>query len=123
MKDISIGIVEDEGIVVLDLVKSLKIYGCSVLFSVDSGEAALEKLKTIKPDIIIMDIYLKGPEDGIETAEKIEKLYSIPIIFVTAYNEDALSKSSIKLKNFKFIRKPFEYSTLNSAIEELSPKS
>lgn len=123
MKNISVGIVEDEGIVVMDLKRSLKSSGFNILFSVDSGKEALKKLETIKPDIVLMDIYLKGDENGIETAEIIEEKFGIPIIFVTAYNEDVFSKSLIKLNNFKFIKKPFEYSVLNSAIEELMNKS
>ncbi len=123
MKNISVGIVEDEGIVVMDLKRSLKSSGLNILFSVDSGKEALKKLETIKPDIVLMDIYLKGDENGIETAEIIEEKFGIPIIFVTAYNEDVFSKSLIKLNNFKFIKKPFEYSVLNSAIEELMNKS
>jgi CheY-like chemotaxis protein len=123
MNNTSVGIVEDEGIVALDLIKSLKVSGYKVLFSVDSGESALEKLKFLKPDIILMDVYLKGSEDGIQTAQIVDELYGIPIIFLTAYNEDVFDNSVIKPKRYKFIKKPYEYLSLQASMEELLSKA
>ncbi len=76
-------IVEDERIVALDIKSSLENLGYTVTGIVASGEAALTKVAESRPDLVLMDINLKGDMDGVETAEQIRAHFSIPVIYLT----------------------------------------
>ena len=108
MVDSKILIVEDDFIVAIDLKMHLENMGCSVLDITDNGLDALKKTRESNPDLILMDIHLKGDIDGIDTAQKIIDLYNVPVIYVTGYND----KNTIKRANitgpFGYIVKPFE---------------
>ena len=103
-------VVEDEFIVSKDIQSSLKKLGYHVVGAAPSGEKALELLEANQPDIVLMDIMLKGEMNGIETAEIVRNQYSIPVIYLTAYADEAtLSKAKVTepygyiLKHFKEI--------------------
>jgi two-component system, response regulator PdtaR len=120
LNTLSIAVVEDEGIVAMDLKKSLLSLGYAVSFVADSGEVVLDKLKTARPDIILMDVVLKGELDGIETAKTIYELYNIPIIFLTAFEDENTLKRAMLLNDYGFITKPFEDSKLKEVIESMT---
>ena len=89
-------VVEDEFIVSKDIQSSLKKLGYQVIGAAPSGEKALELLEANQPDIVLMDIMLKGEMNGIETAEIVRNQYSIPVIYLTAYADEAtLSKAKV----------------------------
>lgn len=123
MSKLNIAVVEDEGIVAMDIKKSLAFLGYGIAFIADSGEAALEKLKTLRPDIILMDIVLKGELDGIETAIIICELYSIPVIFLTAFEDETSLKHAMQNNYYGFITKPFDDEKLREVIENLQKPS
>jgi len=85
-------IVEDEAIVAVDIQKTLKALGYDVPAIAFSGEEALKKVEEIQPDLILMDIVLKGEMDGIEAAQKIYDHFGIPSIFMTGYSEEIVEQ-------------------------------
>ncbi|MFQ5560435.1 MAG: response regulator [Nitrospinota bacterium] len=87
MKPKRILLVEDEGIVALDLKESLVHLGYDVVSTVSSGEDAVSVAEETKPDLVLMDIFLQGKMDGIEAASLIRMRHQIPIIYVTAYTD------------------------------------
>jgi len=110
-------VVEDESIVAKDIAQSLKKLGYSVAGICSSGEDAITTAKEIKPDLILMDIMLKGEMNGIEAAEQISKNNKIPIIYLTAYADEAtLARAKITEPNGYMI-KPFEEADIQASIE------
>lgn len=117
MSKINVLVVEDESIVSKDIQHSLKKLGYNVVGASSTGEKAIELAGEERPDIVLMDIMLKGEMNGIEAAEKIKELYSIPIVFLTAYaDESTLSKAKIT-EPYGYILKPFKEIDLHTTIE------
>ncbi|MCE5336971.1 MAG: response regulator, partial [Desulfobacteraceae bacterium] len=110
-------IVEDESIIALDIAERLTGMGYEPVGHAGSGEQALELTKRDSPDLILMDIRLKGQMDGIATAHQIRRNYRVPVVFLTAYPEDFTMDSAKQTEPYGFILKPFEDSALKSAIE------
>ena len=107
MSKTNVLVVEDESIVSKDIQQSLKKLGYNVVGAASTGERAFELAMSESPDIILMDIMLKGSINGIETAERIKKELHIPIIYLTAYADEAtLSKAKIT-EPHGYILKPF----------------
>lgn len=113
----SIFIVEDEAVVALDLKNNLEQIGYHILGIAASGENILENLKKIKPDLIIIDIKLQGPLDGIDTADIINKHYKIPFIFLSAYSDEAVIERAKLVEPYGYIIKPFSNNNLRISIE------
>ena len=89
MKVSCLMLVEDEFIVAADLSARLQKMGYQVLAPVSSGEQAIECLENgASPDLVVMDIHLNGPLDGIQTAEMIRERFELPVIFLTAFAEN-----------------------------------
>jgi DNA-binding LytR/AlgR family response regulator len=117
MSKINVLVVEDESIVSKDIQHSLKKLGYNVVGASSTGDKAIELAGEERPDIILMDIMLKGGMNGIEAAEQIKELYSIPIVFLTAYaDESTLSKAKIT-EPYGYILKPFKEIDLHTTIE------
>jgi PAS domain S-box-containing protein len=110
-------IVEDEGIIALDLHARLLTLGYNVTDMVSTGKEVLAVLKTKTPDLILQDIMLKGNLDGIEIASKIKLEYDIPVIFLTAYADEKTLERAKLAEPYGYILKPFEERELRSAIE------
>ncbi|OFZ56696.1 MAG: hypothetical protein A3D92_00320, partial [Bacteroidetes bacterium RIFCSPHIGHO2_02_FULL_44_7] len=117
MSKINVLVVEDESIVSKDIQHSLKKLGYNVVGASATGELAIELAATEHPDIVLMDIMLKGEMSGIQAAEKIKENHSIPIIFLTAYaDESTLSKAKVT-EPYGYILKPFKEIDLHTTIE------
>lgn len=117
MSKINVLVVEDESIVSKDIQHSLKKLGYNVVGAAATGDLAISLAASEKPDIVLMDIMLKGEMNGIEAAEKIKRENSIPIIFLTAYaDESTLSKAKIT-EPYGYILKPFKEIDLHTTIE------
>jgi signal transduction histidine kinase len=110
-------VVEDERIVARDIEKRLKKLGYVVSASVASAEAAIEKVAELRPDLVLMDIRLKGQMDGIEAAEHIRTEYETPVIYLTAYADEATLQRAKATEPFGYIVKPFDERDLHVAIE------
>ncbi len=110
-------VVEDEAIVGMGIKQKLEDLGHKVLDIVFTGEDAVKRALETKPDIILMDIVLKGDMDGIEAASKIREHLDVPIIYLTAYSdEDVLNRARIT-EPYGYILKPFKKSEVNANIE------
>lgn len=110
-------IVEDEWLIADDLQNSLENFGYSVSDKVSSGKEAIKRIKAKKPDLVIMDIKLKGEMDGIDTAIQIKTLFNIPIIFLTAYSSEKLLSRIKVLGPYGYLIKPFRSNDLHNTIE------
>ncbi len=117
MNPIKILVVEDEVIVAEDIAGRLKKLGYAVTATVVSGEEALEKVTEERPDLVLMDIVLKGDMDGITTAEKIRAKVDVPTVFLTAYADDKTLQRAKLTNPFGYIIKPFQQHDLRVAIE------
>ncbi len=117
MAKTSVLVVEDESIVAKDIQNSLKKLGYVVPSVENTGEDAIDAAGQYKPDLILMDIMLKGDISGIEAAEQIRNRYQIPVIFLTAYaDESTLSKAKVT-EPYGYIIKPFKEIDLHTSIE------
>jgi two-component system, sensor histidine kinase len=110
-------IVEDENIVALDIKMRLESLGYRIVGVVDTGAAALESLNSIVPDLILMDIKLRGEVDGIETARIARERVEVPIIFVTAFTDESTLERAKVASPYGYIVKPFHERELRIAIE------
>lgn len=109
-------LVEDEGIVAKDIKKRLQKWGYTVSAIVSSGKQALEKVKE-KPDLVLMDIILRGDMDGIETAGIIRAHYNIPVVYITAYAGKDVLKRAEMTRPYGYILKPFDDEELHTTIK------
>ena len=117
MSKINILVVEDESIVSKDIQHSLKKIGYNVVGAASTGDKAIELARLEKPDLVLMDIMLKGAMNGIEAADVIKREMSIPVIFLTAYaDESTLGKAKIS-EPYGYILKPFKEIDLQTSIE------
>lgn len=110
-------VVEDERITAEDVKYRLINLGYRVMETVVSGEEALESLTKTHPDLILMDIALRGSLDGVETADIILRKHAIPVVFLTAYADNATIEKAKKTEPYGFILKPFEDNELRGVIE------
>ncbi len=117
MPKIQVLIVEDESIVALDIQSMLGSLGYEVPAVVSSGEAAIEKAAETHPDLVLMDIRLKGDMDGIEAAEQIRGRFNIPVVYLTAYADDETLQRAKITEPYGYILKPFGERELHTAIE------
>jgi DNA-binding LytR/AlgR family response regulator len=114
---IKILIVEDEMIIAANMSLQLTALGYEVTGIMLKGEDALEHIKQNEPDIILLDIHLKGELTGIETAHIIQQDANIPIIYVTANADEAHFNEAKTTNPYAFISKPFKKLDLQRAIE------
>ncbi|MFA5043094.1 MAG: response regulator [Kiritimatiellia bacterium] len=117
MANARIMIVEDESIVSKDIQHSLTSMGYDVAGIVAFGEEAVERVGELKPDLILMDVMLKGAIDGIEAAERIRREHSVPIVYLTAYTDDDTLRRAKVTEAFGYLLKPFEDRELRTMIE------
>lgn len=110
-------VVEDEAIVALDIANGLRASGYEVVGTFDTSEKALEAISTLRPDVVLMDIVLKGAMDGIAAAGLISDTFSIPVIFLTAHADEATLQRAKLSQPYGYILKPFEIIDLHSTIE------
>ena len=117
MAQTNVLVVEDESIVSKDIQHSLKKLGYHVVGAASTGEQAVALAKEHVPDIILMDIMLKGEMSGIDAAEAIRKEANIPVIFLTAYaDESTLAKAKVT-QPYGYIIKPFKEIDIHTSIE------
>lgn len=117
MEQIKILVVEDESIVAMDIKHRLESLDYEVPAIISSGEEAVIKAKDTRPDLVLMDIVLKGELDGIDAAQLIKDKYDIPVVYLTAYSDEKTLKRAKITGPFGYIIKPFEDRELHSAIE------
>ena len=109
-------IVEDEQITAADLEATLGDLGYSVTSLVSSGKSAIAEAAKTHPDLVLMDIRLKGKMDGIEAACEIRERFGIPVIYLTAHAEDATLERAKLAEPLGYIVKPFKENELRATI-------
>jgi len=114
---INILIVEDELLIAKNLSKKLERLGYQIADIVSSGVDAIQRASEIKPDLILMDIVIKGEIDGIETAARINQELDIPIIYTTAYADDETLQRAENTGSYGYLLKPFKERELHATIK------
>jgi len=114
---IKILIVEDEKIVALDLKRRLTKLGYQITGMAASGDKALTLINQELPSIVLMDIHIQGSADGIEVAAMLQKIHSIPIIYLTAYSEEKTLARAKTTKPYGYLLKPFSDRELHIIIQ------
>jgi DNA-binding response OmpR family regulator len=110
-------IVEDEGLIALDLKMELERAGFTVAMIADNAAEALLSVERLRPNLVLMDIRLRGAQDGIETADLIRRKFRIPVMFVTAFaDRETIFRARIT-GPFDFIVKPFHGVDFRDRIE------
>ncbi|AFL80120.1 response regulator of the LytR/AlgR family [Aequorivita sublithincola DSM 14238] len=114
---VKILIIEDEMVIAANISLQLSELGYEVTGILPRGEEAIAHIEIEMPDIVLLDITLKGEMDGIETAQEIQKLCEIPIIYLTANSDDVHFNRAKETHPYAFISKPFKKLDLQRAIE------
>ncbi len=110
-------IVEDEAIIAMEVESQLQNLGYEVTSIVDTGEKAIKKAEEDKPDLMLMDIRIKGEMDGIDAAEIIRNRFGIPVIFSTAYlDQERIDRAKITMP-FGYVLKPIQERDLKVTLE------
>ena len=117
MGSIKVLIVEDENIVALEIKSRLKKLGYMVPSVASTGEEAIRKAEAFLPDLVLMDIMLKGNIDGIEAAKQISQKMDIPVVYLTAYADNQTLERAKVTAPYGYILKPFEENDLRTSIE------
>ncbi len=113
----SILVVEDERIVARDIKNTLKRLGYVVADCVSTGQLAIEKTEQLQPDLVLMDIVLKGKMDGVQAAQKIRANFDIPVVYLTAHADECTIQRAKLTEPLCYILKPFEDRDLHVAIQ------
>ncbi|HTB07197.1 MAG TPA: response regulator [Bacteroidia bacterium] len=117
MKKTSVLIVEDEVIIARDLAQTLTKLGYLVVGHCVKGEDAITMVEEKMPDIILMDIMLKGDMTGIDAAKEIRKKFQLPVVYLTAYSdEDSIGRANSSGPS-GYLVKPFKANDLRATIE------
>jgi PAS domain S-box-containing protein len=110
-------VVEDEGIVGASLRRTLQEMGHTVIAVTGSGEEAVRIAREIPPDIVLMDIRLSGPVDGIDAARRILSRHDVPVIFTTAYADEATLARAKLTSTLAYLTKPIDDQQLRIAVD------
>jgi two-component system, response regulator PdtaR len=118
MKDkIKIMIVEDEAIIARDLQNILVNANYDVCGKAESYEAAMKMFCMEQPQIVMCDIYLKGPKTGVDFANEILRSRSVSIIFITAFSSNEIINKVVDMQNISYITKPFTNTQVTAAVK------
>lgn len=110
-------VVEDEALIALDIERAVAALGYVVAGSAASGEEALETAEREHPDIVLMDIHLKGELDGIEAAARLRAQCRVPVVYLTSHSDDATLERAVRSRPYGFVLKPFHDLDLRVALE------
>ena len=110
-------VVEDEGLIANDIADRLRKDGYHITGIAASAEEALNSLAQTAPDLVLMDIRIKGDPDGIETAARVRASFDIPVIFLTAHADTGTLERAKVTEPFGCLVKPFRQVNLSSSIQ------
>jgi diguanylate cyclase (GGDEF)-like protein len=110
-------IVEDERIVARDLSMTLEEMGYVVCAAVRSSTEALHQAATHRPDLVLMDIRIKGEADGVEVAAELKRRHHVPVIFLTGSTDEETLQRAFRTEPDGYLPKPFTRATLRTALE------
>ena len=110
-------VVEDDSIVLMELQDRLFSLGHDVAGVASYGEEAVEKAGEVRPDLVLMDIRLRGKMDGIKAAEEIRTRFDIPVVYLTAYADQSTLQRAKTTGPYGYVIKPFQEADLRTATE------
>ena len=110
-------IVEDEGIVAFNLQQRLQQLGYKVIGPAESDTESLALVASERPDLVLMDIHIKGELDGIDLAGLLGRDYQLPIVYLTAYSEDATLERARHTRPYGYLIKPFSERELHATVQ------
>ena len=110
-------VVEDEAIVAMDISASLRVLGYEVEGPASTGEEAIALALRTRPDLVLMDIMLRGGMDGVEAARRIREATGAPIVYLTAYADEGTLRRAKEAEPLGYLLKPFEERELRTTIE------
>lgn len=117
MRNANVLIVEDELIIAKDLSLTLTKLGYNVAGHSSGAKEAVQMAAEKKPDVVIMDVMLKGDVNGIEAAKEIRDKHNIPVVFITAYSDDDTLNRTHSSSPFGYLVKPYKATDLHVTIE------
>lgn len=112
-----VAIVEDEFVVALDIARFLERRGHVVAGTFDSGDELLSAFDRLDPDLVLMDVKIRGSRDGVETAGLVRERYGVPVVLLTAFADEDTVDRAKRIEPFGYVIKPFEERALWTAIE------
>src|ERR1051326_313973 len=113
----SVLIVEDERIVAKDLQHTLAAMGYDAFAIASSADEALNRASERCPDLVLMDIRIKGARDGIETAEILKSQFDVPVVYLTAYADQTTVARAKLTEPHAYLLKPVKVDELRTAVE------
>jgi len=119
MAKAKIMVVEDEGVVSIDIRNMLQKAGYNIAAVAFEGEEAVKKAELSGPDLVLMDIGLKGKIDGIEAARRIRERFQIPVVFLTGFADDVTVAKAQEINPSGFIIKPINEEELRNILEDV----
>src|SRR4051812_7219968 len=114
---LSVLVVEDEALIAELIREYLTRLGYQVAGIADTAQDAIETAGRLRPNLVLMDIHLKGDMDGIEAADHIYRHFNIPVVHLTAYSDQATLERARTTAPFGYVLKPFQERDLQIAIE------
>jgi PAS domain S-box-containing protein len=117
MANAQILVVEDESIIAKGIQNELTSLGYAVPALAVSGEEALVKAAETSPDLVLMDIVLKGNMDGVEASQHLRNRFNIPVVFLSAYDDEETLRRAKVTEPFGYLLKPYEERELHTTIE------
>src|SRR5437764_652072 len=117
MEHLKIGIVEDDFIIAESIIVALEKIGYNHTNPANTYESALEMLRAESPDLVLLDITLKGKKDGVEVARVINEDYDLPFIFLTSHSDNRTVERAKEVHPSAYLVKPFTEPDLFSSIE------
>ncbi len=110
-------VVEDEGVVAMQVAETLKGLGYEVPVIAMTGEEAVSKLLETEPDLVLMDIHLRGGVSGIEAAHRIRQRLDVPIVYLTAFSDSETLEQAQLTEPYGYVLKPFEEKSLHAILQ------
>lgn len=110
-------IVEDEGVVALDLREALEELGYQVVGTAASSDEAVQQAELCRADLVLMDIRIAGLADGIETATLLRERFQLPVVYLTANADARALARALETEPAGYLVKPYNYRTLRTTIE------
>jgi two-component system cell cycle sensor histidine kinase/response regulator CckA len=110
-------VIEDESLVAMDLQERLIQLGYDVGAVVDNGIDALLYARTMKFDLVLMDIHIRGETDGIQTAATLRETMDVPVVFLTAHSDEATLNRAGLSEPFGYLLKPFDTRDLHATLQ------
>ena len=110
-------IVEDELIIARDMMLRLKALGCVVVGIAETAQQAMQVMEASTPDLVLMDIGLKGGIDGVTAAEEIGRRWAVPVVYVTGLTDEITLQRASATRPYGYLAKPFSEAGFRGSIQ------